>query len=365
MLARFALLAPWVAVMVFAAGCGAGSAIDTDGGGAVGGAGTSPHGTTSGSTTTSTSTLTATLLDPGLRLGQGVKPSCLKHADGTVVCVEPSAQGYPEIVPLPGITDAVAVVRSFAFGCVLRAGGAVSCWGSSGAGELGLAVPVDGVSEVPVTLPGVALTKIAAGTHSVCGIEPSGQAVCWGGSSFGPLGDPSVYQSQTPVKVIGVPDAIDIAQGLDRACAVRANGEVRCWVAGVEPHPVSGVVGASQISLDADHACAVVGGGEVACWHQATDIVSLLPGIHDAVQVSVQDRACVRRASGDVTCVAIWSGAGVEAKLVDAPIHDAVHLGAADQGGQIKADFCAVQSTGDVSCWPINAALQAWPYPGW
>jgi hypothetical protein len=367
-LVRCALSSP----MLLAAACGS-SVLTTDpgaGGAPPGGGGAATSATTvssaattsstmTSSTTTSTTTEPPPLLDPGVRLAHGPKPWCIKEAQGTVIC-DTTYWGDPigpGLATLPGIEDAEAVVRAIEYGCVLHQTGAVSCWGFSHKGQLGLAVSPGESSDVPVLLPGVQLVKIAAGHHSVCGIEPSGQAVCWGGQYSGPLGDPAVVQSQTPVNVLGVPDAIDIDESYEEACAVRASGQVLCWRQNEAPHEVVAVTDASRVTVSYGRVCAVVGAGSVVCWDSFEEEPGAILGIDDASQVAVGPyHACARRASGLVTC---WNNAGSTASdFWPASIEDAVDIAMGDSGDRV----CAVRSTGDVVCWGQGEAPV--PFPG-
>lgn len=342
------------ALVVLLVGCG--PSILTVDPGASGGGGDEGTSTTTTSMTSSTTTTTTALIDPGVRLSHGAKIWCIKEAAGTVVC-DQSYMGNPQLVALPGIDDAVAVVRSIEQGCVLHASGEVSCWGWSHKGQLGLAVPIDESSDVPLLLPGVNLVKIASGHHSVCGIEPSGQAVCWGGAYTGPLGDPSVSQSQAPVNVLGVPDAIDIDNSYEEACAVRASGKVLCWRVQEAPHEVAGIANASHVAVGFGRVCVVVDGGKVVCWDELVEDPAPVVEIDDAVQVAVGSyHACARRASGKVAC---WSNAGsTAADFWPSPVDDAVDIAVPDSGESV----CAVRSTGDVVCW--SKGTEPKPFPG-
>jgi hypothetical protein len=297
------------------------------------------------------------LPDPGVRLGQGLQPRCIRSALGTVDCWD-TWLGDPDAtspVAIEGIDDAIAVVEGIEQRCVLHATGEVSCWGFSHYGQLGLAVPVGGSSDLPVLLPGVELTKIATGHHAICGVEPSGQAVCWGGAYEGPLGDPEVFMSQAPVDVVGVPDAIDIAASMSRACAVRAGGAVTCWETGELPLEVAGVEHASRVSVGSKQACAIVDQGSVVCWAGAGG-PALVPGVDDAVQISASwERTCARRASGGVTCWFKTSSNEIEPAHVEA--EDAIDVTAL--GG--SAGGCLVRSSGEVECWQGESPPSPFP----
>lgn len=337
--------------------CGSVIVIDTPGGGG-GSAGASTLTTTT--LTTTTTTTSPPLPEPGVRLAQGEKPWCLKNAPGTVTCYHPpdGSNWVPGPADLPGITDATAVATAGAVNCVLHAGGAVSCWGFSSNGELGLALPIGEGSEVPIVLPGVSLVKISTGHHVVCGVEPSGQAVCWGGGSTGPLGDPAVMKSQAPVPVVGIADAVDIGVFYLHACAVRAGGSVWCWGVGEAPSQIPGISSAVSLSVGEPGACAVLAGGKVVCWTPGEAGLVTVPGIEDAAQVSVSwKRVCARRVGGSVAC---WYGGPEEqGELDEVPIDDAVDITTVANTNGV----CAIRATGEAVCWkPYQGS--AWPFPG-
>lgn len=291
----------------------------------------------------------ASLPDPGVRLAQGMKPTCVKRADGTVRCWSYSGDPAAGPLDLVGIDDAVAVVQSIEQGCALHATGQVSCWGFSHKGQLGLAVAPGETSVDPVLLPEVSLVKITSGHHAVCGIEASGQAVCWGGQYDGPLGDPSLIESQAPVDVVGVGDAVDISASFGEVCAVRATGGVACWHDQELPFEVAGVTQASHVATGIEQSCAIVEQGSVVCWHDGS-APAAVPGLDDVAQISVTfGYACARRATGRVTC---WSAVPGSSDFEDVAVDDAVDVVARDtpSGG------CAVRSSGEVVCWLAGQA---------
>ncbi|APR88568.1 BNR repeat domain protein [Minicystis rosea] len=295
------------------------------------------------------------LPDPGTRLSQAA-PMCIKHPSGTVTCHLPLSN--PELATeLSGVFDAVEVVQALEQGCLRHATGRVSCWGWSHHGQLGLAVDIEEHSDVPVELPEVEVVKLASSHHSVCGIRPSGQAICWGGAYDGPIGAPEPGQTQAPLDVLGVPDAVDIAASINRVCAVRASGAVSCWKDHEAPVAIEGISGAVKVSVSTAQVCALRGNGTVICWRE--DIGTVVPALEDVVQLSGAlgvATTCARTAAGGVAC---W---GVGASQYDAPlvldIADAVDVSAASSGA------CAVRSDGTIACWdeagtPVPFPLQS------
>lgn len=332
--------------------CGSVVLTEPTGGGGTAGSGVTSTATSSTSTSTSISTSSSTstaLPDPGVRLAQGSEPRCIKEASGTVTCYQDPTlpDGVPGPATVPGISDAVAVVGASQVGCVLHAGGQVSCWGDSDEGQLGLAVPIGQVSDTPVVLPEVSLIRLAGHSNSLCGIEPSGRAVCWGYV-------PSLKSaSQSPVPVPGIDDAVEIAVSGERACAVRQGGSVWCW--GYEdPAPVPGVSGATSVAVADLIACAIVEGGKVVCWNAGEEGLVTVKGVDDAVQLSATNpTVCARRASGKVS----WWGYGItpdtHVNLVG--MEDIIDATATSNG------VCVVRSSGPVECWDPPAGIVPFP----
>lgn len=337
----FASLLPCLVALVALTACG----------------GDDPLGGVGGSSTATTSTTTPSvppLADPGIRLARGAKPSCLKAADGTVTCADAPYHG----AALEGITGATAVVQETDYGCAIQPPSKVSCWGRVSVKAVGYAVPWQEMTVAPKELAGVSLVKIASGPIARCGIEPSGQAVCWGPKHATPLGATQDYDPQAPLAVAGVTDAQEIAFKGDKACAVRAGGHVWCW--GIETGPVHVTYVTDEargIGVGEGYGCAVTALGEVRCWAMDEAILYVLSGVTDAVQVSIGSAyGCARRASGKVTCWHWTKVGGLERFQPD--IDDAIDISVGQ--GDLA---CAVRTSGEAICWRNPEGLLT-PYPG-
>ncbi len=102
-------------------------------------------------------------------------------------------------------------------------------------------------------------------------LRTGGGVACWGYNANGELGDGTFDQSDVPVAVSGLADAIAIAEGQYRTCAVRSGGGVVCW-GNNAPLPVAlpGVTSAVGVALGDGFGCVVNQDGTVLCWGDDT-----------------------------------------------------------------------------------------------
>ena len=152
--------------------------------------------------------------------------------------------------------------------CARTADGDIWCWG----------IPDVTVEPIPVRLgpyPGV--VQMHGNGALRCAVERGGTALCWGANGTGQLGDGTTRNSEDPVSVQGLSDAVQVEAGL-APCARRADGTVTCWGeapcrtgdwdprARVTPTPVAGITDSVDISVGSRHACSVGRDGAMRCW---------------------------------------------------------------------------------------------------
>ena len=278
----------------------------------------------------------------------------------------------------------IQIVAGSVHTCGLTSGGAVQCWGSNWAGQLG-----DGTFYsfgVPVNVNGLAsgVTELASGVNSTCALLDTGVVKCWGANEFGQLGNGTTDNATEPVDVSGLSGVMQISAGGDHACAVMNDGSLRCWgrnqsgqlgngsaTDSGSPTAVVGLSNAvSSVEAGFSHTCAVLTGGEVACWGSnefgqlgdgtngnATSPV-LLPELTGVTQLSARrDHTCALNAGGAIHCWGInWGGQLGNGTTEDSNTPVLVQgLAATATNVMAGGGFtCAIETGGRVQCWGNN-----------
>ena len=153
-------------------------------------------------------------------------------------------------VPLGGIATQIALGLDHS--CALLDTGAVRCWGKNNFGQLGHdnltfigngGTSIIAAGDIPL---GGTATSIAAAWDTTCALLSGGSVRCWGNGVNGQLGhdDKLSLSDGTGRTIVAAGDipiggwAVAVAVGQTFACAVLADGAVRCWGDGT-----SGVLG--------------------------------------------------------------------------------------------------------------------------
>ena len=228
---------------------------------------------------------------PGLaaaeQVDSWVSTSCALQA-GAVWCWksgrgEPAA---PKEIPLRGPAISVAVFDEV---CAQLETGAVQCFDVDHRD-----LTIEDQPEI------VGITQIALGRDFGCGVR-SDEVVCWGNNYEGQLASRSEAASQTPVRVEGLADVVQISVQDDRTCAVGRAGALWCWGDTVDK-PREIPVDAVAVSTSGSHSCALDTDGAVWCWKGYSAPVKV-DGIGNATSIATDDnRTCVVTADGEVWC---------------------------------------------------------------
>lgn len=220
-------------------------------------------------------------------LDAGANHSCALDAGGQAWCWGRNVNGEvgdnsttDRTVPTPvagGRTFAKIFAGQFV-SCGLEAGGDAWCWGASG--QVGDGQNEDRSAPVAV-IGGQKFVTMALGWSGACGLTQAGATWCWGYSNTGTsLGDGVTPSSLAPVQVATGHQFVSLAGGSGlQVCGLKANGEAWCWGRGSEgqlgdgsltnratPVKVATSVKFTAISAGSSHTCALAEDGTAWCW---------------------------------------------------------------------------------------------------
>jgi uncharacterized repeat protein (TIGR02059 family) len=157
----------------------------------------------------------------------------------------------------------------------------VKCWGNNLHGRLGDGSTTDRLTPTQVSGLDSGVTAITTGDFHTCALLATGAVKCWGSNYAGQLGDGSTTTRNTPTQVSGLSSGVAaIAIASDHSCALLATGAVKCWGTGTygkigdgtstsptTPTQVSGLDnGVAAITTGRWHTCALLATGAIKCW---------------------------------------------------------------------------------------------------
>lgn len=190
-------------------------------------------------------------------------------------------------------------------------------------------------STLTLFAPAATAKRLAAGVSNACAVDAQGRLKCWGGDYPGDGSD----SSYAAVTVAGLEQgALEVAYGLRHGCAISTGGRLRCW-----GNNSAGQLGNGSSSL---------------VFPTAVDVVGLASGTR-AVAAGLT-HSCAITASAGVRC---WGENG-SGQLGDNSTTDRRSpvdvLGLANISAIAAGDnhTCALTSAGAVKCWGNNSTGQ-------
>lgn len=170
---------------------------------------------------------------PFVELDVGYRHACARTPDARVECWGEDEEG--STLPPLGSFDRVRAAHDLS--CALE-GTRGRCWGSN--------------RWERADVPDVALTELEPGWGQTCGLEPGGEARCWGSVEAAPP------PPGGPLHGLTVGDS--------HACALDAAGLARCWGSGLPASSPPPPAPLSSVTAGALHTCGLTTDGAVSCW---------------------------------------------------------------------------------------------------
>ncbi|MFN3258845.1 MAG: RCC1 domain-containing protein [Ilumatobacter sp.] len=344
-------------------------------------------------------------IDTAVQLALGYSTACARLADGSIQCWGEGQRGrlgngvdsgdnveQPTPVDVEGIDDAVEIVGHADHHCVLRATGAVSCWGDASGGQLATDTPEFATRArlVPGTA-GQPIAEVSVGFGFTCFRTVGGGVGCVGDNSRLQLATPGVSSADTATPIPGLTTAAQIESGGEHTCVRLSDSTIQCWGEGafgrlgngtstdfdvpttVRDDTDSGpLTDIDQVSGGEDHSCAVTGAGLAWCWGRGSDgrlghglsptsqtLPVAVTGLTDASAIAAGGRhSCAVDTAGDVQC---WGDNGQRqlgtGGVIDATtpvdvisVTDVTQLSAGD------SHTCGATTAGAVWCWGADGS---------
>ena len=202
------------------------------------------------------------------QLGRGMSDSLFNPTPDTVRALGPAPR----------------LVGGYGHSCAIVASGAVQCWGSNTAGQLGLGT-VDSLTHlVPAPIAGsLAFVQLTAGQAHTCGVTTGQEGWCWGQATDGKLGSGTVTQpvEPTPVLIAGGLTWLSVSANAEHTCGVTTADVAYCWGSsaflatgnsgGPTPQPVTGNLAFIALAAGHYHTCGIITTGTAYCWGIGTD----------------------------------------------------------------------------------------------
>lgn len=265
---------------------------------------------------------------------------------------------------------------------------------------------VNTVTSLPVSVVGSPLVQGRLNGGHACAINNDATVSCWGRGVFGELGNGTATTANTPVQVSNLSGVVGLSSGEDRLCALRKDGSIWCWGRNSSnslgngtsvdqsnvPVQVSGINDAIQVVSGEAHACALLVDNTVKCWgssnaigykagdHALDQIISssvplVLPGLNGKVKMLAagQLHTCALMFDKTVQCWgADYSGetgsTPGENKQLPTTVPTLSDVNSIYAGTKTS---CAIKVDGSVWCWGRNDSGQLgngqvvdWTLPG-
>jgi alpha-tubulin suppressor-like RCC1 family protein len=286
-----------------------------------------------------------------------------------------------------GACEAALACAGWWHACAATVDGRVYCWGENRFGELAVDPNELEQSSLPVRIHDApAPVQLSCAETGACVLDADGRVHCWGARDLGGRGAPhTFYPGPYPpaphvvAPVFELDDAVSLALGAYRACALREDGSAMCWgwplrsddstpILDWAPAPL-GDVRAKQLSIGRDHACLIDLDEHVRCWGEGDDgqlglgedltrvaEPTLVPGLGRVAHLATgYGGTCVIDDAGDTLCWGYQGGqrsyGTLQTSFRPERVEGIPQLVELDVGA---GHHCGRTASGEVYCWGVN-----------
>lgn len=232
-------------------------------------------------------------------------------------------------------------------------------------------------------------SQLSSARRHSCSIDNNGSVFCWGDNNHKQLGNKHA-DSNIPVKVNSIQNAVYVAAGSYHSCAVIKTGNVYCWglnnfgQLGIEKNPkaleqpdavkIENLDNVISVSLGEVHSCALTKTGDVFCWGdnsegqlsskkvKETHVPTKISALSKVTMIATgTNHTCALDNNGMVYCWGdnkSWQIGGNRVEDISpvTPVSNLRNIRNISAGGMTS---CAVSSLGEVYCWGENTLGQA------
>jgi alpha-tubulin suppressor-like RCC1 family protein len=201
----------------------------------------------------------------------------------TITATSEGKTGTATVTVSAALFVASSVVTGGSHTCALTNSGAAYCWGSNIRGELGDGTLTNRPTPVRVT-GNLSFVTLAAGSSYTCGVTNVGTTYCWGRNDNGLLGDGTVTDRLAPTLVAGGLSFVSLYAGLSHACGLTGSGAGYCWGFGLNgeigdgtrnnrsvPTLIAGNLTFRSLAVGSPNTCGLTTSGQAYCWGYNTN----------------------------------------------------------------------------------------------
>ena len=249
------------------------------------------------------------IADPAFAISAGIGHICALRQSGAVYCwgmnygaLGNGRDSEKETTPVRVAGDHVfkSITAGTGFTCGVDVAGKGWCWGvgSREDGQLGTGEPGDTAVIPRLVSSTLAFRAIGSSGHT-CALDSAKKVWCWGANGVGQIsGDGRAVPA--PRRMAPADDFETLAVGANGACAMTADGVVRCW--GGTNGRMAGVITLPSNAKTIAAGCAVLEDDSTWCWSEPGNATRVATDQKFVSITANHDQRCGITAQGSAYC---------------------------------------------------------------